>query len=117
MRLDLFLALRQWGVAPGHSLRLELTTQSGADACPAEGDLPMVSEPCRLTAPQSRTLPGGTYQILWGPDKSSTLNLPLLPYRHFPQVASGPAPTAWDETSRSMVEAKTTLPLDWGAAE
>ncbi|MFV0360503.1 CocE/NonD family hydrolase, partial [Tropicimonas sp.] len=59
-RFDLFLAVRQWGVAPGHSLRLELTTQSGADVCPAEGVLPMVSEPCRLTAPPAATLPGGT---------------------------------------------------------
>lgn len=116
-RFDLSLAVRQWGVAPGHSLRLELTTQSAADVCPTEGDLPMLSEPCRLTAPQAETLPGGTYQILWGPDQPSALNLPLMPYQHFAEAVSGPAPTGWDETNRSMIEAATTLPLDWGQAE
>ena len=76
----------------------------------------MLSEPCRLTAPQQRTLPGGVYQVLFGPDHPSALHLPLLPYRHFPEVASGPAPSAWAESARSMVEATTTLPLDWGRA-
>ncbi len=116
-RFDLFLAIRQWGVAPRHNLRLELTTQSHTDACPVEGDLPMISEPCRLTALQAETLPGGAYQVLWGPDHASTLNLPLLPYRLFPEAASRPAPTAWDETTRSMVEATTTLPMEWDVAK
>lgn len=107
----IFLGNRQWGIAPGHSLRLTLTTQSPASVCPAEGEVPMLSEPCRLTAPQQQTLPGGIYTIDLG---NSALNLPLLPYRAFPEIAAGPAPAAWDETNRRTVPATTTLPLDWG---
>lgn len=107
----IFFGNRQWGIRPGHSLRLTLTTQSPADICPAEGEVPMLSEPCRLTAPQRETLPGGIYRIGL---EGSTLNLPLMPYQAFPAVASGPAPAAWDESNRRMTPAETTLPLDWG---
>lgn len=113
-RFELFLALRQWGLAPGHRLRLVLTTQSPASVCPSEGEPSFVSEPCRLTAPQQATLPGGVYRIGFGKDQPSSLNLPLLAYRAFPTVASGPTPTGWDETNRRMAPATTTLPLDWG---
>ncbi|MCC6628703.1 MAG: CocE/NonD family hydrolase [Chloroflexi bacterium] len=113
-RFDLFLASRQWGLRPGHRLRLALTTQSPDSVCPAEGTPPFVSEPCRLTAPQQRTLPGGVYRIYFGTEHPSALNLPLLPYQHFASVLSGHAPTPWDETNRRMGEGGTTLPLDWG---
>lgn len=114
-RFDLFLALRQWGLAPGHRVRLVLSTQSPASVCPAEGEPTFVSEPCRLTAPQQATLPGGVYRIGFGKDQPSSLNLPLLPYQVFESVESGPTPTGWDETNRRMAPAATTtLPLDWG---
>jgi predicted acyl esterase len=112
-RFDVFLASRQWGVRSGHRLRLELTTQSPASVCPAEGQVPMISEPCRLTAPQARTLPGGRYRILFGADTPSALNLPALPPNVFPAVASATAPTAWNETMRRLEPGKTTLPLEW----
>ncbi len=113
-RFDLFLALRQWGLAPGHRVRLVLTTQSPASVCPPEGEPTFVSEPCRLTAPQQATLPGGVYRIGFGEGQPSSLNLPLLPYRAFATAESGPTPTRWDETNRRMAPATTTLPLDWG---
>ena len=113
-RFDLFLALRQWGLAPGHSVRLVLSTQSPASVCPPDGEPSFVSEPCRLTAPQQATLPGGVYRIGFGKGEPSSLNLPLLAYRAFETVASGPPPTGWDETNRRMAPATTTLPLDWG---
>lgn len=113
-RFDLFLALRQWGLAPDHRLRLVLTTQSPVSVCPLEGEPTFVSEPCRLTAPQQATLPGGVYRIGFGKDQPSSLNLPLLAYRAFETVESGPTPTGWDETNRRMAPATTTLPLDWG---
>lgn len=52
-RLDIALEPRQWRIAAGHRLRLELTTQAGA----------------QLTAPQQASAPGGTYRILL--DRSS----------------------------------------------
>ena len=113
-RFELFLASRQWGLAPGHRLRLALTTQSPASICPAEGTPPFVSEPCRLTAPQQATLPGGVYRLEFGPRQPSSLNLPLLPYQTFTGVDAGPAPTAWSENQRQLEPAQTTLPLDWG---
>lgn len=113
-RFDLFLAARQWGLAPGHRLRLALTTQSPAEVCPAEGTPPFVSEPCRLTAPQQATLPGGVYRLQFGPQQPSALNLPLLPYRAFTGVDAGSTPTAWSENQRILEPATTTLPLDWG---
>jgi hypothetical protein len=113
-RFDLFLALRQWGLAPGHRVRLVLSTQSPASVCPPDGEPSFVSEPCRLTAPQQATLPGGVYRIGFGKGEPSSLNLPLLAYRAFETVASGPPPTGWDETNRRMAPATTTLPLDWG---
>ena len=113
-RFDLFLASRQWGLAPGHRLRLALTTQSPASVCPAEGTPPFVSEPCRLTAPQRATLPGGVYRLRFGPQESSSLNLPLLPYRAFTGVEAGSTPTAWNENQRRLEPGQTTLPLDWG---
>ena len=113
-RFDLFLALRQWGLAPGHRVRLVLSTQSPASVCPPDGEPTFVSEPCRLTDPQQATLPGGVYRIGFGKDQPSSLNLPLLAYRAFETVESGPPPTGWDETNRRMAPATTTLPLDWG---
>lgn len=113
-RFDVPLAARQYGVAPGHRLRLELTTQSSLSACPRAGAVPFISEPCRLTAPQERTLPGGTYTILSGPEHPSALNLPLLPWRAFPTARSGPAPSP-AERPGSPGARSFTLPLDWGA--
>jgi hypothetical protein len=56
------------------------------------------SEPCLLTAPQTRSLPGGEYVIEHG-----LLNLPLLTLGVFNTAASGTTPTSGG----------ISLPLDW----
>jgi predicted acyl esterase len=114
-RFDIALAPRQWGINPDHRLRLELTTQSPSDICPAV-DLPPrnVPDPCRLTAPQQATVPGGRYKIMYGPKWQSTLNLPQLPFKAFAEVRSGVPPTAWNENQRRLETRDVTLPLDWG---
>jgi uncharacterized protein len=108
-RLEIPLAARQWGIAPGHRLRLELTTQSPASVCPPTGRVSLVSEPCKLTAPQQKTLPGGTYTILYGPQHPSTLNLPQVAPNALPSVPAGRTPTAPGGPGPAA-----TLPLDWG---
>ena len=75
-------------LAPGHALRLAITTQTPvADCAGALG-----TDPCFPTAPQARTLPG-TYTVRRAPALRSALNLPLLPYHAFPpDGGSGPQP-------------------------
>jgi len=113
VRLEIPMAPRQWGLRPGHKLRLEITTQSPASLCPKDKPAPMLPEPCGLTAPQQATLPGGVYRILRGSKFPSSLNLPQLAYETLPSVASGPLPTAWNETARKLEPSAFTLPLDW----
>lgn len=110
-RFDVPLAARQWGLAPGHRLRLELTTQSPLDVCPQEGDVSLTSEPCHLTAPQQETLPGGRYTILFGPAYPSALNLPQRSWQAFPSVRSGPPPADWTDEATPYLD--FTLPLEW----
>ena len=112
-RLHVPLAARQWAVAPGHRLRLELTTQSPQEVCPEIGDVGLVSEPCRLTRPQQETLPGGRYTVLFGPEHPSALHLPQLPWGAFAPVRSGPPPADWTDEPSPYLD--FTLPLDWGS--
>lgn len=121
-RFDIQLAPRQWGVAPGHRLRLEMTTQSPLDVCPKQG-LPTKpgAEVCGLTAPQQKTVPGATYTILRGPKWPSALNLPQLPWKAFNGVPSAVLPTGWWENQRRLRDPAKgdrmfSLPLDWGKA-
>jgi uncharacterized protein len=116
-RYEVSLAPRQWGVRPGHKLRLELYTQSPASICPEKGELSFSTEPCKLTAPQQRTLPGGQYTILHGPRWPSALHLPQLAANAFAAVPAGQTPTAWNETFRRFEAGPLTLPLDWGPAQ
>ncbi len=121
-RFDIALAPRQWGVRPGHRLRLELTTQTPLDVCPAT-EMPPVNDtdPCRLTETQEETVPGGVYTVLFGPETPSALNLPQLAFMTFSDVPAGPAPTPWSESFRRMSDPSQgdtihTIPLDWGIA-
>lgn len=121
-RFDIALAPRQWGVRPGHRLRLELTAQTPSDRCPPTG-APTVNDtdPCRLTGPQRETVPGGVYTVLFGPDTPSALNLPLLPFMAFPEVRAGLLPLPWSEGGRRVSTGSDapvfTLPLDWGSGQ
>jgi hypothetical protein len=96
-QFDIGFFPRLWSIAPGHALQLKLTTQMPQAFCDAAY---FGSEPCLLTKPQTRTLPGGEYGIERG-----FVNLPLLPRGFFATAASAPTPTS-DGVS---------LPLDWGA--
>jgi len=78
-RLEFPMSSRIAEVAPGHALRLTVTTQSPASAC----GQPTWTAPCYPTEPQQRTLPG-TYRLTLG---VSMVTLPLAPYGCFP--ASG----------------------------
>jgi predicted acyl esterase len=93
---------RLWSLAPGHSLRLVLTTQAPTDQC-ANFAVAVSILPCFLTAPEQATVPGGTYTIQQSPDWPSALNLPLLPYLCLNTTASGTTPTSGSNTE----------PLDW----
>ncbi|MDX6200152.1 MAG: uncharacterized protein QOJ79_3303 [Actinomycetota bacterium] len=66
---DIELRPRLWSVQPGHSLRVVLTTQY-REITPS--------------APQVASLAGGVYDIGYGGDTTSYLNLPLLPLDVFP---------------------------------
>lgn len=120
-RFDLSLAPRQWGLNPGHRVRLELTTQTPSELCPATGAPPKNdTDPCRLTGPQQATVPGGVYTVLYGPETPSALNLPQLTFKAFPEVRAGALPTPWNEGFRRVDSIKPgdkvySLPLDWGA--
>jgi uncharacterized protein len=75
-------------LAPGHALRLTITTQTPATECANV----LGTDPCFPTAPQARTLPG-TYRVERSPARPSAVNLPLLPYGCFPpEGGDGPQP-------------------------
>jgi predicted acyl esterase len=104
-RLEVAVVPTQWSLLPGHSLRLELTTQwpaSGPSGCQQVS----APAPCDYTAPQKATLPGGVYKIFTGGADASVLHLPLAPWSAFPAAAGGVTPT-----SSGIIE-----PLDWGRA-
>ncbi|CUU55104.1 hypothetical protein Ga0074812_104185 [Parafrankia irregularis] len=99
-RYDIKINPTLWSVAPGHSLRLVLSTQASSDDC---GGLLGTPQPCAYTAAQQASLTGGGYQIQRTADHRSVVNLPLLSYRKLPAAPSGLTPTSnW-----------TVLPLGW----
>ena len=93
---------RLWSLAPGHALRLVLTTQSPTALC-ANFAVAASILPCFLTAPEQATVPGGTYTIQRSPEAPSAVNLPLLPYLCLNTTTSGTTPTSGTNTE----------PLDW----
>lgn len=119
-RLVAALSPRQWGVLPNHRIKFELTTKASLSICPDQG-LPSMAEliPCGLTQPQKDSVPGGIYSVVYGGKKSSSINLPLLPFKEFKEVRSGIAPTPWIDGLRKVgqpnsEEKNFILPLDWG---
>lgn len=88
VRLDITISPRIYALAPGHALRVALTSMQDESQCGAI----LGVRPCFPTAVQLRTFPG-TYTVLRGSGQESTLNLPLLPYRFFkPTGGNGPEP-------------------------
>ena len=62
-------------------------------------------------------MPGGVYAIALGGATPSTLNLPMLPYQHFPVVRAAMLSYPWNEGQRAVGGPHAepfALPLDWG---
>jgi predicted acyl esterase len=125
-KVEMALKPRQWGILPNHHLEFELTTQSPSSICPAPPAMPRGgSEPCGMTDPQEKTVPGGVYDILYGPQTPTALNLPQLPAKYLVEARSGvmpreepPATPASDANANANVRRPPAedliLPLDWG---
>jgi len=74
VRLNITISPRIYAVAPGHALRVVLTSMQDETQCGAV----LGVHPCFPSPSQLRTFPG-TYQIFRGAGQQSTINLPLLP--------------------------------------
>lgn len=117
-RFDIALSPRQWGVLPGHRLRFEITSQTPEALCPKDGSAPPINdcEPCGLTGPQEKTVPGGKYTILYGTDTPTAINLMELPFKSLPDVPAKKFAYPWNEGMRSVntdIERGFELPLTW----
>lgn len=108
-RFDLPLGTRQYAIKPGHKLVLQLTSQNPETICPDQGMVPFTSEPCGLTKPQQKTLPGGKYTVYFGNEYPSALNLPILPFNYFRGVNKGLP----DNGSQNNATRNFTLPMSW----
>jgi predicted acyl esterase len=103
-RFNIWLEPRQWGVLPGHRLRLELTSQPPTSACPGPEKSAPGNEPCYLTAVQLQSVPRASYRIMYGPAFPSQLILPQLPAQALATAACRKTPTSGD----------ACLPQEWG---
>lgn len=118
-KFDLALAPRQYGIKPGHKLKLEITTQTSKKLGDENG-IPLTNdtEPWGLTKTQEKTVLGGEYKIVYGRKNPSALNLSLLPYEYFKEVKSGKLSAPWNEGFRRIQEPegdteKFNIPLEW----
>jgi hypothetical protein len=75
-------------VAPGHSLRLVLSTQTASDDCKLSLSALPQARPCYPSATQQATLAGGTYEIRRSSSAPSSINLPLAPQWTLPTAPS-----------------------------
>lgn len=108
----------QYGLKPGHRLRLVLSTQSLGPVTegrmPAEGDMGfLIADPGELTAPQKATLPNGLYTIFVGSNTPSSLSLPQLPFDFFMGVQSHHNSTSWSEMTRDFDSTGYSIPTEW----
>ena len=78
VRLNITISPRIYSLAPGHALRVVLTSMQDPSKCGAL----LGVHPCFPSATQLRTFPG-TYSVLRGVGQQSTINLPLLPHGFF----------------------------------
>lgn len=96
VKLDIALDPKMAEIAPGHAVRLVLTTQTPTEDCAAT----LGTDPCFPTLPQEETLPG-TYTVHRAGDMPSAIHLPLAPLGAYPSAGDGPLPTVWDTKRRS----------------
>jgi predicted acyl esterase len=92
-KFDIRLGAALYAIGAGHKLRLALTTQATSDECGMDVvvDAP---HPCMATAPQTATLPGGTYTILSAPTTPSRINIPLVDPSSLPATLACVTPTS-----------------------
>ncbi|MGO4567044.1 CocE/NonD family hydrolase [Rhizobium sp. 2YAF20] len=76
-RYDFAVSSRFVSIPPGSKLRLTLTTQTPTDKCSPSLGL----DPCFPTAPQAASLAGNITTLYFGPQNSSSLNLPLAQFK------------------------------------
>jgi uncharacterized protein len=116
-QINVSLLSRQWGIQPGHRLRLELSGQSPPAICDA-GDRSAAPRtwrmfPCELLGAQRQTIPGATYTIFYGGEQGSMIDLPLLPFRTFASVPSAIRETGYSESGRTVGGGEFALPTEW----
>jgi predicted acyl esterase len=102
-RYDIVLEPRQWGVTPGHRLRLDITTKTPGSDCPGPEVAGNGNSPCYLTAPQQATIPGGTYTLLTGRRYPSSIHLPQQRFEAAKEAECSVTPTSLG----------VCLPRDW----
>jgi hypothetical protein len=93
--------------APNSLQRYDITLTPGSHCRPCEPPVRLTTPlPCILTTPQKKTLPGGTYQVVWSAAKPSSVNIPLLPAGAVQTTTSAVTPTSSGQSE----------PLDWSGS-
>ena len=102
-RFDIAIIPAVYAIPAGHSLRLTISTQAPATEC---GILAAFgrARPCVLTKAQQASLTGGTYQVLSGGTRASSMNVPLVRTDSLhnalscvlPTSTGQPEPVGWD---------------------
>ena len=103
VRLDVPLQPTSWRLRAGHRIQLRVATNAGQKCSPTGLFAPPVG--CVFSAPTARSLVGGVYDVLHGPDYPSLVSLPLVRSADIETVSSGPTPTSGG----------VHVPNDWGS--
>jgi uncharacterized protein len=97
-----------YGIAPGDSLRMTITTEMPTTTGSGSATNPCTPgighDPCYFTGPELTRLTDADFTFYYGGRDPSALNLPLLPYGVYPTAASGVTSTSGGYTE----------PLYWG---
>lgn len=105
VRIDIPLQPNVWRLRAGHQLQLVLYSQPPQALCDiAARSIAPPPLGAWWTMPMVRSLAGGQYQILHGPDHPSSLNATIVPSDTLSIAASGVTPTSMD----------IVRPQDWG---
>jgi predicted acyl esterase len=95
-----------WTVAKGHRVRVQLAAQPDPSECLSNGAKVVARVIGCLPRPSVLAeLADGSYTILYGGKRASTISLPLMPRHAFAAVRSGPTPTS----------DSVALPRDWSS--
>lgn len=113
--IHIALSPRQWCIARGHTLQLELTTQSPETICPSNGSPTVNSDaPGYPNIPMSKSLPNGIYTIHIGGNSPSVLHIPIVCKNSFNYVPSSILSAPWMEGERHLGTGNALpLPLIW----